>query len=135
MRRAVQSCGQAPARLTADNGYWVAANAEAVSEMGIDVYLATGRPKHGEKPVAARGPLPTDATPRQRMARKLATKKRHAIYARRKVIVEPVLGQIKGARGVRQLLLRGLKKARGEWSRYCLTHNLLKLYRAELATT
>ncbi|MFB1481279.1 transposase, partial [Corallococcus sp. RDP092CA] len=37
------------------------------------------------------------------------------------------------ARGFRQLLLRGLQKARGEWALICLTHNLLKLHRAQLA--
>ena len=38
-----------------------------------------------------------------------------------------------GARGVRQLLSRGLEKARGEWRLDCLTRDLLKLYRAGLA--
>ena len=47
--------------------------------------------------------------------------------------MEPVFGQIKGARGVGQLLLRELEKARGEWRLYRLTHDLLKLYRAGLA--
>ena len=52
---------------------------------------------------------------------------RRRIYARRKAIVEPVFGQIKG-RGFRQFLLRGEKKVRGEWSLICTTHNLRKLY-------
>ena len=51
------------------------------------------------------------------------------MYARRKVIVEPVFGQIKEGRGFRRFLLRGLNKMRGEWSLVCLTHNLLKLWR------
>jgi len=134
MRRAVEGCGRPPKQASLDNGYWSAENVEAAIAMGIDVYIATGRPKHGEKPIATRGPLPKDATPKQRMARKLSTKKGQAIYARRKCIVEPVFGQIKGARGLRQLLLRGLTKARGEWSLHCLTHNLLKLHRAAVAT-
>ncbi len=64
-----------------------------------------------------------------RMARKLHTKVGAAIYARRKAIVEPVLGQIKHARGFRQFLLRGVEKVQGEWSLVCTTHNILKLYR------
>jgi hypothetical protein len=52
-----------------------------------------------------------------------------ALYARRKVIVEPVFGQIKEARGFRRFLLRGLDNIRGEWRLVCLTHNLLKLWR------
>ena len=38
-----------------------------------------------------------------------------ALYARRKVIVAPVFGQIKEARGFRRRLLRGLQKIRGAW--------------------
>jgi DDE family transposase len=43
--------------------------------------------------------------------------------------VEPVFGQIKGARGFRRFSLRGLEKVKGEWCLVCLTHNLLKLWR------
>ena len=63
------------------------------------------------------------------MVRKLATKRGAGIYSRRKVIVEPVFGQIKN-RGFRQFLLRGLAKVRGEWSLITLSHNLLKLHGA-----
>ena len=62
-------------------------------------------------------------------ATKLRTAPGRALYALRKVIVEPVFGQIKGARGFRRFLLRGLEKIGGEWSLVCLTHNLLKLWR------
>jgi len=44
--------------------------------------------------------------------------------------VEPVFGQIKGARGFRQFLLRGLEKVRDEWRLICTAHNLLKLAQA-----
>ena len=63
------------------------------------------------------------------MAAKVRTSEGKALYARRKVIVEPVFGQIKGVRGFRRFLLRGLAKVRGEWRLVCLTHNLLKLWR------
>lgn len=45
------------------------------------------------------------------------------------MIVEPVFGQIKEARGFRRFLLRGLDNIRGEWRLVCVTHNLLKLWR------
>jgi len=35
-------------------------------------------------------------------------------------------------RGFRQFLLRGLEKMRGEWRLICLTHNLLKLFGAQI---
>ena len=63
------------------------------------------------------------------MAAKVRTPAGRAVYARRKVIVEPVFGQIKAVRGFRRFLLRGLQKIRGEWSLVCLTHNLLKIWR------
>jgi hypothetical protein len=43
--------------------------------------------------------------------------------------VEPVLGQIKGVRGLRRFLLRGLAKVRDEFLLIAFTHNLLKLHR------
>jgi hypothetical protein len=52
-----------------------------------------------------------------------------AVYARRKVIVEPVFGQIEQARGFRRFSQRGRAKVRREWAFVCLTHNLLKLFR------
>jgi hypothetical protein len=44
--------------------------------------------------------------------------------------VEPVFAQIKHIRGFRQFLLRGLAQVEAEWLLVCLTHNLLKLFRA-----
>ncbi len=130
-----QQSGQRPEELLADSGYCSEKNLEyldaaADPEKRIGAYLATGRQKHGETPpVAARGPLPKDATRVDRMRRKLQTKAGAAIYAARKAIVEPVFGQIKQARGFRRFSLRGLSKVRAEWAFVCLTHNILKLYR------
>ena len=45
------------------------------------------------------------------------------------VVLEPVIGQIKQARGFRQFLLRGFEKVHGARSLVCTTHNMLKLYR------
>src|SRR3546814_13058606 len=63
-----------------------------------------------------RGPLPNTATRVDRMSRKLHTKAGAAVYAARKAIVEPVIGQIKQARGFVQFLLRGIEKVQGERS-------------------
>ena len=60
----------------------------------------------------------------------MRTSEGKALYARRKVSVEPVFGQIKEARGFRRCLLRGLETIRGEWRLVCLGHNLLKLWRS-----
>ena len=50
-------------------------------------------------------------------------------YARRKVIVEPVFGQLKEDRGFTTLSVRGLILARAEYLLGCLAHNLGKLLR------
>jgi Transposase DDE domain len=88
--------------------------------------MATGRQKY-HTPEAEASAEP--ATAKERMAAKVRTSEGKALYARRKVIVEPVFGQIKEVRGFRRFLLRGLEKLRGEWRLVCLTHNLLKLWR------
>jgi len=44
-----------------------------------------------------------------------------------------VFGQIKDCRRLARFLLRGLCKVKGEFELWCLTHNLLKLYRHGLA--
>jgi transposase len=111
---------------TLDNGYYSEAAAQALEDLGFDPYIATGRQKH-HAPEAEASDAP--ATAKERMAAKMRTPEGKALYARRKVIVEPVFGQIKEARGFRRFLLRGLEKLRGEWRLVCLTHNLLKLWR------
>jgi transposase len=122
--------GITPTQLLADAGYCSDANLTAIADSPIDVYISTRKQKHGERPgPCPHGPLPKTATIIDRMSRKLHRKVGAAVYARRKAIVEPVIGQIKHARGFRQFLLRGLAKVQGEWSLVCTTHNILKLYR------
>ncbi len=120
--------GALPRQLLADAGYFSADNVAAAAAAGVDVLLATGRFNHHEpQPPAPRGPVPKDATPKQRMARKLRTKQGKAAYARRKAIVEPVFGQMDTRQRAGQLLLRGSDAAAAEWTLHGLCHNLLKL--------
>jgi transposase len=119
--------GKKPKKLLADAGYYSEEHVKFLEARGIDPYLATGRLKHGEKELAPRGRIPKNAGAKWRMARKLRTAKGRATYAARKKIVEPVFGQIKQARGLRDLLLRGYEKVREEWRLICAAHNLLKL--------
>ncbi len=113
----------------ADTGYFSEENVSYLEGEQIDPHIATERLKHHEKiPLAPKGRIPKDLTAKQRMARKLRTKKGRETYAKRKGMIEPIFGQIKHARGFRQFLLRGMEKMRGEWRLLCLTHNLLKLF-------
>ncbi len=117
-----------PKRFLADAGYWSDGNHQALADAKVDGYIATGRLKHNEPvPAAPRGRIPKDASPKQRMARKLRTKTGRAIYARRKVIPEPVFGQMKTLQNAGQLLLRGHDAARAEWMLHATVHNLRKL--------
>ena len=109
-----------------DSGYYSEKAARDVAALGLDPYMATERQRHHTAGLPASA---TATTAKEAMAAKSRGAVGHALYALRKVIVEPVFGQIKGARGFRRFWLRGLEKIRGEWSLVCLTHNLLKLWR------
>ncbi len=126
--------GVMPRQILADAGYCSAANldyvktVETTSAGRTEVFIATGRVKHGEHvPDVPRGRIPANATLRERMARKLKTKKGRAVYARRKAIVEPVFGQIHTRQG-KFVLLRGLEQAAHEWDLIAACHNLMKLH-------
>jgi hypothetical protein len=92
--------------------------------------VATGRLKHHEEiPPVPRGRIPDGLTAKQRMARKLRTKRGREKYARRKAIIEPIFGQVKQVLGFHRFALRGLAAMRSEWRLMCTVHNLLKLWR------
>ena len=127
--------GQRPTQVLADSGYCSERNLEYLAsedepDKAVEAWVAVEKTKRNREPVAApRGRPPAGLTRVERMRRKLRTKAGKKVYARRKAIVEPVFGQIKQARGIRQFLMRGLEKARGEWALICTTHNILKLHR------
>jgi hypothetical protein len=128
----VANCGAKPGNWLADAGYFSEANVCEVTKWRVEPFIPPRRQKHSEEPTSVLGRPPDNLGIKESMTRKLATKKGRAVYALRKKIVEPVFGQIKEARGLRRFLLRGLKKVRGEWALIALTHNLLKIYRAQL---
>lgn len=127
--------GRRPRRLLADAGYQSDDNLAHLAERGIDAYIAVRRDRHGAPPSPSpKGRIPRGLTRRQRMARKLMTKRGRAHYARRKVIVEPVFGQIKEPGGFRRFSLRGRPGVDAEWHLVCAIHNLGKLFRSGRAS-
>lgn len=127
----VPAAARAPAAFSADAGYCSEANLAALDERGVDAYVASGRERHHRGGV---DPPRAPRTPRRAAMRaKLRTPAGAAIYARRKCTTEPVHGLVKQARGFRQFLLRGLASVRAEFTLVALTHNLLKLWRAQSA--
>jgi len=127
--------GTKPEVASADAGYWSEAQVGDERVQGIDLYVATGRQKHGEQNDGASAPPPTPEadSPLEQMKEKLKTETGRAVYRMRKAIVEPVFGQIKERRGFRRFSFRGAAKVRAEWELICLTHNLLKLFRSGCA--
>jgi transposase len=117
--------------LLADSGYFSAANVEACGGAGIEPLIAMGRQPH-HPPLAerfAKAPLaPDDPTPVEAMAHRLKTPEGRALYALRKQTPEPVFGIIKSALGFRQFSLRGLGKARGEWSLVTMAWNIKRMF-------
>src|SRR5271165_305594 len=104
--------------LLADTGYFSASNLAACEKAGVEPAIAMGRQPH--RPLSERfekaPAAPDDPTPVEAMAHRLKTPQGRALYALRKQTPEPVFGIIKSALGFRQFSLRGLEKARGEWS-------------------
>ena len=101
--------GQRIDKFSADNGYFSEDNVTWAERQKLDAYIATGRLKHNKKvPPHPRGRPPNGLTVKERMARKLRTKKGRETYAQRKWITEPVFGQIKRGMGFTQFLLNGL---------------------------
>ena len=129
----VKQLPRKPKVFTLDAGYATEKNIAFLKRKKIDSYVACGREKHGpanDKP--PRGRIPDGLTLLEKMRRKLKTVKGRTLYARRKAIAEPPIGQIKHATGFRQFRLRGHPKVRAEWFLVCSGHNLKKLFKAIL---
>lgn len=123
------NCGQAAKVATADSGYWAPAVPGACRELGTEPYIATERRRHWDHgDTVTEGPCDS-SDPRTAMRWKLRGAEGREIYSKRKSIVEPVFGQIKEARGIRRMMLRGLEAVQAEWQLICLSHNLLKIFR------
>jgi len=125
--------------VSADNGFYSEEAVHAVEKedeegkrTGPEVHCAVGKGKHGrsvedltKKPPEGRPPKNMSA--KEKMARKLKTKKGKGIYKKRKETVEPVFGIIKSVMGFRQFMLRGLEKVNTEWALVRVAYNFKRL--------
>jgi transposase len=125
-----KNLGQLPERVSADAGYFstAAVTAEELKTVALHVPPNEREPEAWE----CEAPLPDEATVQERMWHKLKSKDGAAVYNQRKAIVEPVFAYLKHVRGFRQFLLRGRQQVEAEWLLMCLTHNILKMFRAKL---
>jgi hypothetical protein len=117
--------------LLADSGYFSEANVEACVAAGIEPLIPQGRQTH-YPPLSerfAQAPsAPEHPTPLETMAHRLKTPEGKNLYALRKQTPEPVFGIIKSVMGFRQFSMRGLEKARGEWSLVTMAWNIKRMF-------
>jgi DDE family transposase len=123
--------GELPQKASAAAGFFSEANLTDERVRGGDLYVPPDQQPHDPLPAAISGAASAGGPVREQMRhKKLKTPEGAAVYKLRKAIVEPVFGQIKEGRGFRRFAFRGLAQVAAEWAVVCLTHNLLKLFRA-----
>jgi transposase len=117
-----------------DAGYWSEANVLAAEPETPELFIATTKDWKQRKAMREqpppRGRLPQAMSARDRMERKLLTRRGRALYTMRAQMIEPVFGQVKEVRGCDRFQRRGHSAAQSEWKLICATHNLLKLWRS-----
>jgi hypothetical protein len=117
---------QRPQEVSADSDYLTEANLEHLEQLGIRGYIATGK-QHHDRPAPTGERRPRLGLRTQAMRKRLQRGGWRSRYRLRKQTVEPVFGQMKACRGMRQFLLRGHQKVAEEWAMVYTAHNLLKL--------
>ena len=137
LERTLEAVGieERPETALADAGYWSEANVTTCSRSnGPELLIATTKDWKQRKLLreqgCPRGRIPQGLSPKERMERKLLTKRGRRLYRLRSVLVEPVYGQVKEGQGFRRFMRRGFLAACGEASLVATSHNLLKLWRS-----
>ncbi len=125
-------------KVVADTGYYSEHNVKVCEQHELQPLIAHGRQPH-HPPLAeliardkGNGEQFSD-DPVQRMKDALQSDTGRALYAKRKTTVEPVFGIIKHVMGFRQFSMRGLEKAKGEWSIVCMAWNIRRLFNLQAA--
>ena len=122
----------------ADAGYWSDANAATETDT-CELFIATQKDRAQRTALRdappPRGRKPKNMKVRERMQRKLRTKRGRTRYRQRGASVEPVFGQMKHRQGARRFSMRGLDRCRGEWLLDTAVQNLRKLHRHSVRRT
>jgi transposase len=119
-----RTLGEFPPLVTADAGYWNTEALAEVSHQGVDLLVAPDATHRWATPRSCK--VSPEAL---EMRARIKDGPGRELYSRRREIVEPVFGQIKGVRRLDRFSMRGLDKVKAEWRLICATHNLLKLFR------
>ena len=77
----ISNTGTVPREVSADAGYYSAKVVEELCILGVDPFVAPEKTRHGwVPPLAPRGRIPKDLSPRDRMRRKLQNKRGRQRY-------------------------------------------------------
>ena len=127
-----RQCGESPAVVTADTGFFSLPNLHGLRARGIEGYVPDanlsyelkggGRARGIGKSQHLRDPE------HRRMRKRLRSPSGRRIYGKRKSIVEPVFGVLKQQRGLRQFRLRGLDKVGTEFTLAAIAYNLTRIF-------
>ena len=129
-KRELQAIGvtETPGVALADSGYWNEQQMDnVISNEHVQVLIP---PDAGKRNTPRPG---WDGGRYTSMRKTLQTDHGGGLYRRRKAMVEPVFAQTKHNRRINQFLRRGDAAALSEWRLITATHNLLKLYRRQIA--
>jgi hypothetical protein len=126
---ATHGVSEQPEVVLGDAGYWHTRQIQAIEQRGIEVLVPPdGTMRDGIRPGWEHGFFDV-------MRQKLLTDRGRELYAKRKITVEPVYGQIKHNRHIDRFMRRGRAAAQSEWRLVTATHNLLKLHSHWIANT
>lgn len=124
LARVVENCDAAPARVTADAGYFSADNVRVAEHHGCEPFIAVGGGHRRDGLPDKESHLPNSQTDADYSRRPLDM--RHARVEKR----WSSHSSGRSCRGYQHVSFRSLLKNRLEWLLVCATHNILKLWRA-----
>jgi transposase len=127
-----RQCRQAPRRVLADSGFFSRENVEQLEERGLDGYVPDSnlaRELNGLGAAEGIGNRAVQHAGIQRMRHKLRSPAGRQQYARRKQLVEPVIGSLKEHGGMRGFQRRGLPNVAVEWALAAMAFNLKRWQR------
>ena len=135
VEQTIAQTGEKPDAVLADPGYYSEENVAAMDAMGVKALIPPDKERCGTPsnpaPVMSEEAFALLST-KEKMRYLISTAEGRDAYRRRKGIVEPVFGQIKGSAGnpgYLGFLRRGLTKCTEEWHWVCARHNIMKYIR------
>jgi transposase len=127
-----RECGQRPATVLADAGYYSMEQIAAVEANGIEVYVPDrliARELAGVAMVAEMNARQKRRHPGlQQLRDRMRGPTARSCYTRRKALVEPVFGVLKQQRGMRQFRRRGWSAVGAEWALATTAFNLTRMF-------